>query len=68
MKTLFYQLYFKNRDESPLKISNEGYEELRKILTQQMPPLFVTIKGRLIARSEIAQIVPVESKDGVYIR
>lgn len=40
-------------------ISVEGGNELKKILAND-PPLFIEVKGRMIARSQIAQLVPIE--------
>ena len=64
-QVLFYRLFFKHRDETPLKISIEGYEKLLPIITGTNPPLFIKIKGRVIARSEISQIVPVTKESYV---
>ncbi len=66
MKTIiFYQIFFKNKDEYPLKISLEGYEKLKLKLTEAIPPKFVSIKGRLIATNEIAQVVGVEGHQNI---
>ena len=39
-------------------ISPEGGEELKKQL-QNDPPMFIEIKGILIARSDIAKLIPI---------
>jgi hypothetical protein len=39
-------------------ISIEGGKRLQVLLTGD-PPLFIRVKGRLVARSEISQLVPV---------
>ena len=39
-------------------ISPQGGEELKKVLMNN-PPMFLELKGKMVARSEIAQVVPV---------
>jgi len=52
-----YRVFFKNKDETPLWISQEGYNKLSEILTNPNPPKFVEIKGQLVNILTIDRII-----------
>lgn len=58
-KIIGYSVAFKSREEQPIRVSVEGGEQLKELLSDPECPHFVPIHDSMVAINTISKIIPI---------